>query len=94
MQDAEGRVVVAGDHDQLLIRAHAYVAPDEKPVFGDPCRCNIARLAVERPPHSLRWVHVAVPVSASGFAWVPLPHWKDAFLNPAKRLFVQRRFVF
>ena len=35
VQDAEGRVVVAGDHDQLLVRADARVAPDEQPVLGD-----------------------------------------------------------
>ena len=41
VQDAEGRVVVSCEDDQLLIGTDAHVAPHEQAVLGDLRRRNI-----------------------------------------------------
>ena len=45
MQDAEGRIVVTGDDDQLMVGANAGVAPDEQAVFWRPSGWRCSRMA-------------------------------------------------
>ena len=94
VQDSERRVVVAGDHDQLLVRADAHVAPDKQPVLGDLRRGDVARQTSERLPHAFWWLEMAVPVLAACFARILLAHRIDARLHPTEWLLVQRRLAF
>ena len=65
------------------------VAPDEKPVFGDPRRCDVAPTLLERPPHTLSWFAVSPPVSAVRRAMVLAARRVDMLLHPSKRFLVQ-----
>ena len=55
-----------------MIRADAYVAPSEQPILGDGRCRDVARQAVERPPHALPRLDVPPPVLAIGIAPVLL----------------------
>ena len=62
VQDTEGGVVVARDHDQLMVRADAGVQPCEQPVLGNSWCSDVARQSIERLPHTLPRLDVPPPV--------------------------------
>ena len=51
VQDAEGRVVVAGDGNRGAVGTYARIEPDEQPVLGNAWRHDIAGQIAERLPH-------------------------------------------
>jgi hypothetical protein len=81
MQDAERRVVVAGDDDQLALRQDLCSEPNEQPMLCDTRRCKILRQSSEGTPHAGASLAMAPPIASMTVTPNICAHWCDQLIH-------------
>ena len=92
VQDAERRVVVADNDDQLPVRTDARIQPDEQPMFGYARGRNVTRHGGDSLEQRLSRTVVPPPVAPQLFAVVVVPRGLYPFVNMGEGRFVKRGY--
>ena len=88
VQNAEGRVVVAGNNDQLLIGADARITPDKQTVLRNHGGGDVARVLADVVPHLGTRTFVQPPKFPKPLNAVVLSSRQDIFGDMRERRFI------